>query len=72
MGGDINGINLKWSFSNVNNGRHLFRAILLNCHGQDDEDNQAMKLHVSDYEISELATVYIILRLQRRVIYKPQ
>ena len=52
MAGDINGINLKWSFIKVD-GRQLSSAILLDC--EDEDDDEAIEPHVSNSAISKLA-----------------
>ena len=52
MGGDIDGINLKWPFFHID-GRHPFSAILLYCEDQDDDE--AIEPHVSNYAVSKLA-----------------
>ena len=52
IGSDINGINLKWSFIPLN-GRQLFSARLKDC--QDEDEDHAIELHLSDYEKSKLA-----------------
>ena len=54
MGGDIDGINLKWSFINVN-GWHPVSAILLYCEDEDEDDDKPIEPHVSNYAMSKLA-----------------
>ena len=55
MGRDINGINLKWSFIQTDAG-HLFTVSPLVCDDKGEDKDQAMELHVSNYERSELAS----------------
>ena len=55
IGSDINGINLKWSFIQTDGG-HLFTVSPLVCDDKGEDENQAMELHVSNYERPNLAS----------------